>query len=107
MKKAIEFLNPFRPMRSFSQAAWQLVAGLSAGFLLVHALGWREDVSFISGTVGAHGALLTACFGTLYLMFYFAFTLAVPVLLLALFIFNTGRWLAGRCSGKIASGPEG
>ena len=91
MKRLWSYLNPMRKIESFPQAALQLVIGFTAGFLVVHALGWREDVSFISGTMGAQGPLLTACFGMLYLLFYFGFVIVAPIFAIAALIFKPTR----------------
>jgi hypothetical protein len=65
---------------------------ISIGFGLVHAAGWREWTAVISGTPGEHPAL-HSWFGMLYLMFYFGFTLAAPVLVLGALIYQVGARL--------------
>jgi len=54
-------------------------------FLVAHGAGLREYTSFLSGTAPSPdiGWKLTIFFGLLYLVFYFALVLFVPILLLA------------------------
>jgi hypothetical protein len=100
VRAILNYVNPFTKWKSFPQASVQLILGSSVGFLVVHLLGWREDVSFISGTVGEHGPLLTACFGMLYMIFYFGITIVVPILVLALGIFKVSPLIFSRGGRK-------
>jgi hypothetical protein len=59
-------------------------------FTAVHLLGWRSDTAILSGTMpdgassgGGGGAVLAVAAGALYVVLYFAFVLAVPILLLS------------------------
>jgi hypothetical protein len=61
-----------------------VAAGQFGAFALVHALGWRQDTSFISmtfadGTDAADATLR----GTVYMAAYFSAVLSAPVLVLA------------------------
>ncbi len=65
---------------------WHLLAAaalLSLAFASAHLLGYREYVSFLSGTVppGSAGMAGLAC-GAVYLLTYLLAVFAVPVLLL-------------------------
>ncbi|MBI4601758.1 MAG: hypothetical protein HY721_07340 [Planctomycetes bacterium] len=53
---------------------------LSALFFAVHAAGWREYTSIISGTT--HPDRMATVLGIAYAFFWFAFVLGVPVLVL-------------------------
>jgi len=57
-------------------------------FLVAHGVGLREYTSFLSGTAPSPdlGWKLTIFFGLLYLVFYFALVLFVPIFLLAAFL---------------------
>ncbi|MBK8267870.1 MAG: hypothetical protein IPK83_06020 [Planctomycetes bacterium] len=54
-------------------------------YAILHALGWREHVSIVSGTLSeAGGSFETqALQAGFYMCAYFGFTLLVPILLLA------------------------
>ncbi|HCE44427.1 MAG TPA: hypothetical protein DET40_12840 [Lentisphaeria bacterium] len=53
---------------------------ITASFLLVHALGFRENTSVISGIPTGHKE---AFLGLVYVLTYFAFIGLVPILLIA------------------------
>ncbi len=76
--------------RLISPLAFLAIATVLAGvYCLLHLLGWREQVGFLSGNfpsgTGARWPLLQ---GVVYLFSYFAFVLAVPILVLAAGIFS-------------------
>ena len=50
---------------------------IALAFEVVHALGWRDETRFLSGTPGS------ARLGILYVFLYFAFVLIAPALVLA------------------------
>jgi hypothetical protein len=58
---------------------------LLALFAIAHALGMRDDTSFLSGTAGGGDVSWEAsvAMGTTYLVLYFAAVLAAPTLLIA------------------------
>lgn len=77
---------------------------ITAGYALAHFAGLREYTTFLSGTVSP-GAdpHTTAVLGVVYLALYFAWTLGVPILLLAAGIFwAADTWLS---PPSAASGP--
>jgi membrane protease YdiL (CAAX protease family) len=71
---------PFFTPRGFLHAA----AILSLLFAIAHALGWRAYTTIISGTVpdGVASVRLGMAAGATYALLYFAFVLAVPILLI-------------------------
>jgi hypothetical protein len=83
-----------------------IAAALAAVYLLLHLLGGREHVGFLCGSLPSGDAgpwQLTK--GALYLLAYFGFVLAVPVLVLAAGIFSALLRLPGR--GKLERGRRG
>ena len=81
-------------------------AGLiSVFFLIVHALGFREHTTFLTGTpADAHTSLnQTTLFGVVYLVAYFGFVIGTPILVLGAAIFSL---LDVRLS-KVAATPIG
>jgi hypothetical protein len=54
---------------------------IAVAFALVHALGWRQETRFLSGTPAA------VVPGLIYLCLYFAFVLGAPALVLGAGIF--------------------
>jgi hypothetical protein len=73
-------------------APWSTPAGLAARALvlllslaLVHALGWREHTTFLSGTptTAAIGRATAAVLGLLYILAYLGAVVLAPILLLA------------------------
>jgi phosphotransferase system glucose/maltose/N-acetylglucosamine-specific IIC component len=54
---------------------------IALAFGVVHALGWREETRFLSGTPAS------LRLGVFYLFFYFAFVLVAPTLVLGAGIF--------------------
>jgi hypothetical protein len=80
------------------QAPWiaplglvKLAALLSLIYLMLAVAGGREYASFLSGTrPGGESSEWLLLFGLLYVLAYFGFVLAVPVLLLGACVF--GMW---------------
>ncbi len=68
---------------------------LSAGFLLVHALGFREYTSIACGTspTGNQADTWALFLGTSYIVLYLIFVLGVPILVLAGGIFFAIQFL--------------
>lgn len=73
-------------------APWSSPAGLVAracvvllGFALVHACGWREHTTFLSGTptTAAIGRETAALLGVVYICAYLGAVVIAPILLLA------------------------
>ena len=66
-----------------------VAAVLAASYWVLHLVGWREQVGFLSGNfpsgTGARWPLLQ---GVVYLPSYFAFVLGVPILVLGAGIFS-------------------
>ena len=89
---AEKVVQPYFSMRrfflipTFSPMGFLLWAGLLAAvFLVLHVLGFREYACILSGT-GPSGDLAHApaiAAGVLYVLAYFAFALAVPILVMA------------------------
>ena len=62
---------------------------MAAFFLICHLAGWREQTTFISGTAAeANDPASSAIKGMVYLISYFAFVLATPILILGAGIFS-------------------
>jgi hypothetical protein len=63
----------------------QRAAAISVMFLLAHLAGLREFTSVLNGTIGslALGWNLSAFLAVIYIVFYLAFVILVPVLILA------------------------
>jgi len=66
-------------------ALLQRAAAISVMFLLAHLAGLREFTSVLNGTIGslALGWNLSAFLAVIYIVFYLAFVILVPVLILA------------------------
>lgn len=58
-------------------------AVIALAFGIFHLLGWREQTSFISGTVGSGETSVDVVAGMLYAASYFAFVVAAPILAIA------------------------
>ena len=80
----------------------KIAATFAAVYLAVHLLGWREQTSFLSGTMpqGTAGTEF-AVKGILYVLAHFAFVLGTPVFLLAAGVFTLLlKWMPGRVGVK-------
>lgn len=74
------------PPQLLSPLSLIVYAALIAGaYAILHAAGWREHVSILSGTLSeAGGSFATQAWQAgLYLVAYFGFVILVPILLLA------------------------
>jgi hypothetical protein len=74
----------------------QRAAAISVIFLLVHLAGFREYTGILNGTIGslALGWNLSAFLAVIYIVFYLAFVVLVPVLVLAAAILTIWRrWI--------------
>jgi hypothetical protein len=71
----------------------QRAGAISGLFLLVQLAGFREFTSVLNGTIGslALGWKLSAFLAIIYIAFYLAFVILVPVLVLAAMILMIGR----------------
>ena len=68
---------------------------LSLPYLVAHLLGWRAYTSFVCGTLpGSDMQLLLA---VVYVVSYFTFMLAVPILVLGAAILAFLQRVAGKC----------
>ena len=77
-------------------------ATLAVVYLACHLLGWREHASFLSGTISSDTAGITrTLMGVLYVLAYFSFVLAVPILVLGAGIFAVLLHVLG--SGRAVS----
>ena len=83
-----------------------VAAVLAAVYWLLHLLGWREQVGFLSGNFpSGSGARWPLLQGVVYLLSYFAFVLAVPILVLAAGIFSVFSRLT-RLRPRALAGPS-
>ncbi len=74
------------PRGMFSPRGFLLRALLLAIFFgAVHAAGWREHTTFLSGTAVSTDTSLnvSVVFGLIYMIAYFGFVLITPILILA------------------------
>jgi len=83
----------------------QRAAAISVMFLLAHLAGLREFTSVLNGTIGslALGWNLSAFLAVIYIVFYLAFVILTPVLVLAammLMCWQHFRRNKGSCPGK-------
>src|SRR5262245_15226604 len=64
-----------------------------AGFLICHALGWREHTTFLSGTPVDEGTSLSVSvpLGIIYMVAYFGSVLVAPIFLLAATLLAAGE----------------
>ena len=77
----------------------QRAIAISGLFLVVHLAGFREFTGVLNGTIGslALGWNLSAFLAVIYIVFYLAFVILVPVLVLAAVILMIGsRFLENR-----------
>ena len=79
----------------------QRAGAISALFLALHLAGFREFTGVLNGTIGslALGWNLSAFLAVIYIVFYLAFVILVPILILAAVILAMGR----RCVQKAES----
>jgi len=78
----------------------QRAAVISGLFVAVHLAGLREFTGVLNGTIGslALGWKLSAFLAVIYIVFYLAFVILVPVLVLAAGILTVGRRLFRKSS---------
>ena len=71
---------------------------ISVLFLAVHLAGFREFTGVLNGTIGSLtlGWNLSAFLAVIYIVFYLAFVVLVPVLVLAAIILTVGRRSLGK-----------
>jgi hypothetical protein len=82
-----------RPDRSFARAALLL----AAAFAVCHALGLRDAVSVLSGTMPAAGGELAALGGVAYVITWLLVIAVAPILAIAAILAYVGRrYLLGR-----------
>ena len=76
----------------------QRAAAISGLFLAVHLAGFREFTGVLNGTIGslALGWNLSAFLAVIYIVFYLAFVVLVPISILAAVILGVRR----RCGQK-------
>ena len=73
-------------------------AVLGGIYCLLHLLGWREQVGFLSGNLPPGDAMKWPLLqGAIYLLAYFAFVLGVPILVLGAVIFSVLSRLTRPC----------
>jgi hypothetical protein len=77
-----------------------VAAALSVSFLMCHLLGWRQHVSFLSGTMPAESNQ-EVLMGLVYCATYFGFVLVVPILVVAAGLFALLLLLAKGKSSSI------
>ena len=80
---------------------------LAAAFGAVHALGWREHTTFLSGTPAAEAGTMTrtAVPGLIYLVLWFGFVLGTPILLLTGGLLELGRRRNPRATRPVTDSP--
>ncbi len=78
----------------------QRAGAISVLFLALHLAGFREFTGVLNGTIGslALGWKLSAFLAVIYIVFYLAFVVLVPVLLLAAGILIVARRLIRKSS---------
>lgn len=95
MKAAWRFLRSplLSPSGFAARAVW-----IALAFAICHVAGWRDDVSFLSGTepAGAAGREMGVFLGVAYLATYFAFVLGVPILLIGAGVFVGMERMGGK-----------
>lgn len=102
MKNFLKKLPVFRRAEFLSaRDLLQRAAVISVLFLAVHLAGFREFTGVLNGTIGslALGWNLSAFLAVIYIVFYLAFVILVPILILAAVILAMGR----RCVQKAES----
>jgi hypothetical protein len=80
--KRIFGIKTFSPLGFLS---WALL--LTLFHVVCHAYGLREHTTFISGTAASEGVESSAVRGLVYMISYFGFALAAPILVIASGIF--------------------
>lgn len=82
----------------------QRACAISGLFLLVHLAGFRELTGVLNGTIGslALGWNVSAFLAVIYIVFYLAFVILVPILVLAAMILMIGQHFLGNRE----NGPE-
>ncbi|MDQ6632258.1 MAG: hypothetical protein M3Y82_10970 [Verrucomicrobiota bacterium] len=90
MMKEKNWLTKVFGIKTFSPAgffSWAILLVLF--FAFCHFADWREHTSFISGTSGSEtiSAKKSSLLGLIYLISYFGFVLAAPILVLGATIF--------------------
>jgi len=78
----------------------QRAAAISVIFLMVHLAGFREYTGILNGTIGslALGWNLSAFLAVIYIVFYLAFIVLVPVLVLAAIFLAVWQRFHGKSS---------
>ena len=99
--------NPLKKFAIFQRAEFlsardllQRAAVISVLFLALHLAGFREFTGVLNGTIGSLtlGWKLSAFLAVIYIVFYLAFVVLVPVLVLAAGILTVGRRLLRKSS---------
>ena len=72
----------------------QRAGAISALFLILHLAGLREFTGVLNGTIGslALGWKLSAFLAVIYIVFYLAFVVLVPILVLAAALLTIWQW---------------
>jgi hypothetical protein len=92
--------NPLKKCAIFQRAEFlsardllQRAAVISVLFLALHLAGFREFTGVLNGTIGSLtlGWKLSAFLAVIYIVFYLAFVVLVPVLILAAGILMVGQ----------------
>ena len=84
----------------------QRAAAISVIFLLAHLAGFREYTGILNGTIGSLtlGWNLSAFLAVIYILFYLAFVVLVPVLVLAAAILTFWRqWIQKADNSRVTS----
>lgn len=78
----------------------QRAVAISGLFLVVHLAGFREFTGVLNGTIGSLtlGWNFSAFLAVIYIVFYLAFVVLVPILILAAGILMVGRRLIRKSS---------
>lgn len=108
MKNFLKKLPVFRRAEFLSaRDLLQRAAVISVLFLAVHLAGFREFTGVLNGTIGSLtlGWDLSAFLAVIYIVFYLAFVVLVPVLLLAAGILTIGRRLFRKSSHEPRTDP--
>ena len=82
----------------------QRAAAITAVYLLLHLAGLREMTSVLNGTVGsvALGWKLSGILAAIYIIFYLAFVVLVPILILAALILAAWQKYISRVKTTVA-----
>jgi hypothetical protein len=87
----------------------QRAAAISVIFLLAHLAGFREYTGILNGTIGSLtlGWNLSAFLAVIYIVFYLAFVVLVPVLVLAAAILTFWRrWIRKADNSRVISNAK-